>query len=606
MKDSYIFSKDWHPDLTEEQILFALSKDIYEPVGIEYQQFLMELGLDPYKKKPQPPKEPIFIPKPQPPRGPTITSTGQKVPDNIGKYSPIEQPTDKITNGFGTNKPTKTNIDLDPTVAPGSLNAPEVNQPVQTQGVPSNITNNPNIPTVKEITEALAETLAKDEENYLIRITKKYKNKLSKFLLGAAIVATLASGFNVTDNIIMQRMIDYSSHTRVQYDIEQNTDIEKMAYKIISDLDMGDLIYAKEGLTLNTNSRLDGVNKTFGKEFTKENKLPGDYAITGFSIVKDGEIVEYIENFNNEPLQKNLGCFIDETLKTHNLTIDDVNIRIHLGSSADKTRGGWCDVSDIITEDYIQEQAIESTKYKGTISNFESNSISLQTLNGKVTIPVKDDNGNFIANGTKVTGSDGREYIINNLKVDTITEKNVTEKEIVNGTKITFDITDCELLKSVLPLIASLAYAKYIDKENKKFKREPHLESFKTEEEYKDYKREFENAKEEYEKKSKFSKVIQKLNRIFIKKREDQLQELNDEQKEKITYLIKKYQSKDYTYSPSDQINIKHGKIIITKENGMQQDITELMMQQINEIGMNNPIVTTGILTEELKEGKKR
>ena len=39
----------WDPRLTEEQILDAYARDIYEPVGQEYEMFLRELGLDPIK-----------------------------------------------------------------------------------------------------------------------------------------------------------------------------------------------------------------------------------------------------------------------------------------------------------------------------------------------------------------------------------------------------------------------------------------------------------------------------------------------------------------------------------------------------------------------------
>ena len=40
----------WDKRLTNEQILDALSKDIYEPVGQEYEQYLREVGLDPIKE----------------------------------------------------------------------------------------------------------------------------------------------------------------------------------------------------------------------------------------------------------------------------------------------------------------------------------------------------------------------------------------------------------------------------------------------------------------------------------------------------------------------------------------------------------------------------
>lgn len=41
----------WHKDLTPEQIEYAKSKDIYEPEGQEYEQFLRELGIKPENAK---------------------------------------------------------------------------------------------------------------------------------------------------------------------------------------------------------------------------------------------------------------------------------------------------------------------------------------------------------------------------------------------------------------------------------------------------------------------------------------------------------------------------------------------------------------------------
>ena len=58
-KKDPVRDKPWHPDLTEEQILYALEKDIYEPVGQEYEQFLNELGLEPGDKKGEVPVTPV-------------------------------------------------------------------------------------------------------------------------------------------------------------------------------------------------------------------------------------------------------------------------------------------------------------------------------------------------------------------------------------------------------------------------------------------------------------------------------------------------------------------------------------------------------------------
>ena len=51
-KEDITVVPQWHPDLTEEQVLDAKSKDIFEPAGPEYEQYLGEVGLE------QPTEEP--------------------------------------------------------------------------------------------------------------------------------------------------------------------------------------------------------------------------------------------------------------------------------------------------------------------------------------------------------------------------------------------------------------------------------------------------------------------------------------------------------------------------------------------------------------------
>ena len=220
---------------------------------------------------------------------------------------------------------------------------------------------------------------------------------------------------------------------------------------MLSNLNMGDYLYLKDGLTMNTHSSMKGVNKTLGKEFAAENKHEGDYAITGISILVGDEIVNAIENFNNDPMQQNLGDFIKNTLEENSLSIDDVNIRLHFGSSSDKTRCGWCDYTDVITQEYIQSKIISSSKYKGSVTNFEGDYIIINTDHGDVKIPIKDANGNYVKSGDKVYGDDNREYIISSLNVETVTKEIVSQEPVVIGKKISFNITDKELYASLLP-----------------------------------------------------------------------------------------------------------------------------------------------------------
>ena len=533
MNQDPMLQKKWHSKMTEEQIYEALSRDIYEPVGIEYEQFLMEIGLKPELQ-------------PVPPIGPTTGPT----------TGPISGPTTDIP-----------------------------------------------IFTPEQITDAIEDYMSKDEKDYIVRITRVIKNKLSKFLLGLSIVCMLTTGINITDNVIYEKVTNYLSTTGVQYELEQEMDIEKLAFGMLSNLNMGDYLYLKNGITLNTHSSLKGVNKTIGKEFVAENKHEGDYAITGISILVGDEIVSAIENFNNNPIQQNLGDFINKTLEENSLSIDDVNIRLHFGSSSDKTRGGWCDYTDVITQEYVQSKIIESSKYKGSVTNFEGDYITINTVHGNVKIPIKDANGNYVKRGDKVYGDDNREYIVSSLDVETVTKEIVSQEPVVIGKKISFDITDKELYASLLPLIAAISIHYATKKKNEEYKKNPHLESFDNKDEFEQYKEDFKNEREKHRKNSGF---WQKFQRVFVKEQMDEMRVLTDEQVEQVGQIIESINTEYYTYSYGDKFEIRNNRVLITTLSGEIKDITAIVMDRIKYIGEDNNVETVGLLTDELREGRAK
>lgn len=444
----------------------------------------------------------------------------------------------------------------------------------------------------------------KESQNYVVRVTQKHKNNLSKTIVALGIAATLLSGFSKDIKNDKTVEIKPTQVTIEAEDVSYNIDSYKtiveqeqiVTGEVSCNLNMGDIITVPTGLTVYETSLLTGNAKTFGgPELNMENKVPGKYKVTGFSITYGGRIIDYIETFNEENVQKNLGDFINETCKKNNLNPSEVKILVHIGSNLDKTRAGWFDITELmkveeITKEVVNEIVKKDTSYSGTIANFDDDFITISTSNGQVRIPIKDSNGNYLKSGVNVIGSDGKQYQISSLEVikneslKDVPSTNMyeTNQDVEVGVKIKYNIEDCQLSILATGILTSLAYAMKKKKENKKFEDNPYFDSFSTEEEYNQFKREFEEAKKKYEEKSTFK---QKLIHILYGKKIDIMKNLTEEQIKQIYNEVINCHTSDYSYSPSDKIRIKNGKIIITTKDGYVQDITEIIMPKIKLIG---------------------
>ena len=93
------------------------------------------------------------------------------------------------------------------------------------------------------------------------------------------------------------------------------------------------------------------------------------------------------------------------------------------------------------------------------------------------------------------------------------------------------------------------------------------------------------------------------LKDLFYRKEVDLLQRLTEEQIQALYAAIRNCHNGDYSYNPSDKIEFKNGKIIITFKDGRHQDITDIIMPSIAHLGKENPYETEGRL--ELEEEEK-
>lgn len=466
------------------------------------------------------------------------------------------------------------------------------------------------------------------EKPIVVRVVRKYKNKLAIWLILLAIIATLLSGFRIKDRTrmeelpieVQEQIVQMIERDNLYYKIQgmEYEDVletlEESAKRYVSELSTGDVIELRDGDELYEHSGLGGSKVIIGKGL----RQAGDYQITGVSIVYDGQIFAWHVDLAGANPSVQIGDFINSTVAKHNLDYDKVEVRLHFGGTKDNTQTGWIDISELIKEDMVEQQvigqvAVEGSTYDGTVNDFKGSTIIVETLEGPVTITVVDAYGNLLQPGTTVIGSDGKEYIISDLSIEsytdtetvTITETKLVEQEVVDGKKLTWRIQDCNLTLAIAPLLGALASHIATKKKNEEAEQNPDFFEFENEEEYQRFKREFEEAKEKYEKTSGFKKMLKD---VFYRKEVDLLQRLTEEQIQKLYAAIRNWHDGDYSYDPSDRIEFRNGKIIIIFKDGRTQDITDIVMPIIAPIGKENKPETEGLLedTEEQKDGVRR
>ena len=453
------------------------------------------------------------------------------------------------------------------------------------------------------------------DEPKIVRVTRKYKNKSSIWLAILGCMAVLISGFSKKDNIQTIKVpVDVVSS--IQYESEQEIlyfEIDGIIYsyepssstlkRVTENLTLGDELNVEDGKTFNTNGLETGVSKTMGQEFTREGKYSGNYRITGFALVKDGKVLSYVEDFDGLNDTTKLKNIIDQTLEENNLQFDDLQIKVHLGANGDHSRLGWIDISelinaDTITDDMILEVANRVSIDKGTVENFTGDYI---TLSNGVTLKITDEDGNLLSKGSTIIGSDGKEYIINNLflKNETktveakFTNVRYETKEVVTGKSLDWNITDCNLALGIVPLLSAAAFAVANKKKNENEQKNPSFFEFENNDEYLKFKKEFEDAKLKYESSSKFNQVLKS---IFFRKRVDLMQKLSNEQSSELYRVIMNHAGRDFVFGDNDRISFKDGRVFVNYFDGHYADITDIVMPDIYSIGQNNEIISEGRL----------
>ena len=445
----------------------------------------------------------------------------------------------------------------------------------------------------------------KDKE-LVARVVKTYKDKLNKWLCMLGVSAVLLSGFHSIDTIIDDTELkigelddSYTIEFQIGSEVYRDECKKDTADRLKENLKMGEEVNVVDGEEFNYNGLLTGTHKTMGEEFSKEGKDAGRYPVTGFSISdKDGNHLAFIENFDNEKSDINLQEFINKTLADNNMFLEDVNISIHMGSNMGD-RLGWININDLLNKDTVtEEDALKILVGVANQTGSETFNGEFITLSDGTTIKVVDEYGNLLKNDDRVIGSDGNEYIIGNLQLEKINDK-VNLVNLIKGNKnsrITWDLTNCKLLYALLPGVLGVINTINNKKKNEKLEDKPTFLEFNNEEEYNKFLKEFEEAKEKYDKSSSFGTM---LKRVFYEERIDTLKELNEEQKKMLYQVILNRAGRDYILNDLNQVEIKNGKIIINYKDKSFMDITDIVMPEIKGIGKENAVVKEGILEGE-------
>lgn len=344
------------------------------------------------------------------------------------------------------------------------------------------------------------------------------------------------------------------------------------------------------------------------KAYDVDKKLP----VSGFAICKkmpDGSL-EYLysggipnTNIGEDIYEGDFLSFINS--KTQGISKEDADnlvFMIHLGYD-NVNRTGWIDVTDMVKvveektnpAPVIEKTVTKLTNYTVHVDSFNGNTITVHTALGDAVVPIKDSNGNYLQSGSKVTGSDGREYIINNINVK---ESKGNDASTNNNFGLDVDLA-CPALAALLGgALANFAAGIYTKKKNEEAEKNPYFHEFANNKGYEEFLESFKASREKYEKQSTFSK-------IFTGRKFDVVKKLTDEQVKKLYSAIINSRIPGVTYNPESKLLIERGQIYEVSKDGERKNITEYVLPYIAEIGKDNDIVVKGSLEGSTLEPKQ-
>ena len=266
-----------------------------------------------------------------------------------------------------------------------------------------------------------------EEEKHVVTGRRRWEKwQTIAIAVGTAIIMLVASlGL---DNVLAQKQIT-EIQEKATYSVSQMSEqqifetAEEAVQRAVSELSTGDSVFVEEGTRFDHESdRATDRHGIIGEGLREE----GNYTLEYVSILDgDNKIidVEFQEGVN-------LGDIVTQTLEERGLSLSDVQVRVHIGGPV----AGWIDVADILSEESITPQLIESkfvveSTYEGIDETFDG-TLDVNTSNGTVELDVMNPDGTLVSEGSTVIGSDGNTYTVDNISVDHIETTTVTNEVV--------------------------------------------------------------------------------------------------------------------------------------------------------------------------------
>lgn len=352
----------------------------------------------------------------------------------------------------------------------------------------------------------------KKEEVYTV--IKRIVHKASVIPVVVATTALILSGFGRTDTTDfvetrsrVQNVGMEATRIEQQVEFESHDDVLE---RLLGDFTVGEQTKIEAGVPYYASSDYEYGGNAQSGVFGEGIRQAGNYNVEGFSILKDGHIVqtEWQEG-------EDLYAVLEQVAKDNNTTIEALKPMLHIGGPV----AGWVNVDDLISEEEKTPQEIaqhvvldDSHKIEGHIDNFEGDSITVQSENEDVTLKIKKDDGSFVQEGDIIIGSDGQEYQIQTLSVED--EEVIDYEEVKIGTRLEWsikNITLAEALAAATVGVVGTYISSKIDRKEKIKMTDSEIDGMIRETEKK-----FKETKDEFKGSSEFAKATETLTHKHI------------------------------------------------------------------------------------------
>jgi len=392
------------------------------------------------------------------------------------------------------------------------LKGPELVPPVVpplTPEIPPIGPEDPVIPTIDPIkTDAMINEPVQEETH---RVINDFVRKYSWIPLAVALTSEVIAGFGKTDKIVQEQVL--RDLTNLRYKAAQ---VEKIDETFETSKDVFNRMF--EGVTTGEEIEIDqsvdyyessdhkygGADK---KGVVGEDLDFGKYEIDGFSILENGKIRD-VDFDKGEDLYDKL----EEVSRQTGTPIEQLEPMMHLKKSGGYD-AGWVKGEGLFTDDEKKPQLKdvevildESNKYDGTIEDFKGDTITINNGKEDITINVKDQDGNFIKSGDIVVGSDGQQYQMTDFEV---TQEEVIDfEDVKTGTKVNWSLKNITLEEHLAAVAIALVGTALSARKKKDM---VDMTESQIEELIVNKKKEFIDAKGEYEGNSEFKKATETL-----------------------------------------------------------------------------------------------